>query len=383
MFRIMAHNRSDTEFMAEAHRVAQRLPRRPWPNPPVGAVVVRDGEIVGRGAHHGPGADHAEIVALRESGDAARGATLYVTLEPCNHQGRTPPCAPRVAGSGVVRVVVGARDPNPQVAGGGLDLLRAAGIDVTLGVLGRGCLELIWPYVVTEAFSRPFVTLKTATTLDGRFAPPGAPAGGPGLLHGRGVAAGDGPPAPLARPRAGGREHGPLRPAAARRPARGRGGPVPSVRSRGGLRRRRPRRGDGLAHGSPRGLHLRLGRRRAGTRAARGRRRGRALPGRRRPARPRRPARAGRGARALDGHARRRPRPRGVVPGRRSRRPLGAVRGADAGRRRAPLGRPGTGAGGARLQPHPRGALRGRRVPDLGPDGLRAAARGPLRRQGR
>ncbi len=175
----MAHNRSDTEFMAEAHRVAQRLPRRPWPNPPVGAVVVRDGVIVGRGAHHGPGSDHAEIVALREAGDAARGATLYVTLEPCNHQGRTPPCAPRVADSGVALVVAGARDPNPRVAGGGLDLLRAAGIGVTLGVLGRGCLELIWPYVVTDAFSRPFVTLKTATTLDGRFAPPGAPEGSP------------------------------------------------------------------------------------------------------------------------------------------------------------------------------------------------------------
>jgi diaminohydroxyphosphoribosylaminopyrimidine deaminase / 5-amino-6-(5-phosphoribosylamino)uracil reductase len=175
----MAHNRSDTEFMAEAHRVAQRLPRRTWPNPPVGAVVVRDGAIVGRGAHHGPGSDHAEIVALREAGDDARGATLYVTLEPCNHQGRTPPCAPRVAGSGIARVVVGARDPNPRVAGGGLDLLRAAGIEVALGVLGRGCLELIWPYVVTDAFTRTFVTLKTATTLDGRFAPAGAPAGAP------------------------------------------------------------------------------------------------------------------------------------------------------------------------------------------------------------
>jgi len=180
----MAHNRSDTEFMAEAHRVAQRLPRRPWPNPPVGAVVARDGVVLGRGAHAGPGHDHAEIVALREAGDAARGATLYVTLEPCNHQGRTPPCAPRVAASGVARVVVGARDPNPRVAGGGLDLLRGAGIDVSLGVLGRGCLELIWPYVATDAFARPFVTLKTATTLDGRFAPPGAPEGAPAYLTG-------------------------------------------------------------------------------------------------------------------------------------------------------------------------------------------------------
>lgn len=173
----MAFSVSDTHFMSIAHKAAQDLIGRPWPNPPVGAVVVRDGEIVGQGVHRGPGTRHAEIVALEEAGDRARGATLYVTLEPCNHQGRTSACAPVVAESGIAGLVVGVRDPNPSVAGGGLDVVRAAGIDVTLGVLACGCLKLIWPFVVTDGFKRPFVLLKTATTLDGRFAPADDPAG--------------------------------------------------------------------------------------------------------------------------------------------------------------------------------------------------------------
>ncbi len=168
--------------MSEAHRFARVLNERPWPNPPVGAVVVRDGEIVGRGAHFGPGTAHAEVVALNEAGDQARDATLYVTLEPCNHQGRTAPCAPAVAASGVSRVVIGVTDPNPTVAGGGMDLLREAGITVDVGILARGCLELIWPFVVTEAFKRPFVILKTAQSLDGCFAPPADPEGRPFYL---------------------------------------------------------------------------------------------------------------------------------------------------------------------------------------------------------
>ena len=180
----MASRVADTEFMSLAHRMAQDLPARPWPNPPVGAVVVRDGEVVGRGVHHGPGTTHAEILALAEAGDRVRGATLYVTLEPCNHQGRTPPCAPAVAASGLARVVVGVRDPNPRVGGGGLEVIRAAGIDVTLGALGRGCLDLIWPFAVTEGFRRPYVLLKTATTLDGRFAPADDLVGEPVYLTG-------------------------------------------------------------------------------------------------------------------------------------------------------------------------------------------------------
>ena len=180
----MAFNVSDTHFMSVAHKAAQRLDDRPWPNPPVGAVVVRDGEIIGCGAHRGPGHAHAEIIALGEAGDRARGATLYVTLEPCNHQGRRPPCAPAVAESGIARLVVGVRDPNPAVAGGGLDVVRAAGVEVELGVLGRGCLELIWPFAVTAGFARPFVLLKTATSLDGRFAPAADRDGEPVYLTG-------------------------------------------------------------------------------------------------------------------------------------------------------------------------------------------------------
>ncbi|MFH1843857.1 MAG: bifunctional diaminohydroxyphosphoribosylaminopyrimidine deaminase/5-amino-6-(5-phosphoribosylamino)uracil reductase RibD [bacterium] len=160
---------NDESFMSEAIRLAASVPSRPWPNPPVGAVVVKDGRVIGRGAHHGPGSSHAEIVALAEAGAAAEGATLYCSLEPCNHLGNTPPCAPAVAASGVRRVVFGVRDPNPTVTGNGARLLVQRGIDVTCGVLGRAALELIWPFVVTDAFQRPFVLLKTATSLDGRF----------------------------------------------------------------------------------------------------------------------------------------------------------------------------------------------------------------------
>ena len=157
--------------MAQALRLAARVDRRPWPNPPVGALVVRRGEVVGRGAHQGAGTLHAEIVALREAGERARGATLYCTLEPCNHQGRMPPCAPAVAASGIARLVIAVRDPNPLVAGGGLEVALGAGITVTLGVGADEALDMMWPFVATCAFRRPFVWLKTATSIDGRFAP--------------------------------------------------------------------------------------------------------------------------------------------------------------------------------------------------------------------
>ncbi len=181
-----AQLRDDLSYMVEALALAARVPRRPWPNPPVGALVVADdGEVLGRGAHHGPGTAHAEVTALNEAGSRSRGATLYCTLEPCNHHGRTAPCAPRVAASGVRRLVLGVRDPNPRVAGGGLELVRRSGVAVTVGVAGAVALELIWPFVVTEAFARPFVLLKTATSLDGRFAPATRPGGtGPFYLTG-------------------------------------------------------------------------------------------------------------------------------------------------------------------------------------------------------
>ena len=164
----------DRCLMAEAVALARSARSRTWPNPPVGAVVVKDGVIVGRGAHEGPGKPHAEPVALAEAGEASRGATLYVTLEPCNHEGRTPPCAPVVAASGVTRVVVAIRDPNPSVIGGGCRYLRDRGLDVTCGVLAEEALELIWPFVATDNFTHGYVELKTAHSLDGWFAPPAA-----------------------------------------------------------------------------------------------------------------------------------------------------------------------------------------------------------------
>ncbi len=157
--------------MSAALAQAQRLDNRTWPNPPVGAVVVKDGTIVGRGCHLGPGQLHAEPVALADAGELARGATLYVTLEPCNHTGRTGPCTKAVIDSGVARVVIGIRDPNPSVKGGGARYLRERGLEVDIGVLPESCLELIWPFVATKNFSRVYVELKTATSLDGRFAP--------------------------------------------------------------------------------------------------------------------------------------------------------------------------------------------------------------------
>jgi diaminohydroxyphosphoribosylaminopyrimidine deaminase/5-amino-6-(5-phosphoribosylamino)uracil reductase len=167
-----AQHFADEHWMDVALDLARGAARRTWPNPPVGAVVVRNGEVVGRGAHQGAGTPHAEPVALAEAGEQARGATLYVTLEPCNHQGRTAPCAPAVIDSGVTRVVVANRDPNPTVIGGGCRHLRDRGLDVVCGVRAVQALELIWPFVVTGNFSRPYVELKTAHSLDGYFAPP-------------------------------------------------------------------------------------------------------------------------------------------------------------------------------------------------------------------
>jgi diaminohydroxyphosphoribosylaminopyrimidine deaminase/5-amino-6-(5-phosphoribosylamino)uracil reductase len=164
----------DRCFMAEALDLARSVKCRTWPNPPVGAIVVKDGVVVGRGAHEGSGHSHAEPVALAAAGDLARGATLYVTLEPCNHEGRTPPCAPAVVAAGLDRVVVGIRDPNPTVAGGGLRWLRDQGLEVTCGVLPDAALDLIWPFVATDNFAHAYVELKTAQSLDGWYAPPAA-----------------------------------------------------------------------------------------------------------------------------------------------------------------------------------------------------------------
>ena len=162
----------DQCYMAEAMAMACGVPQRTWPNPPVGAVIVKDGRIVGRGAHLGAGHPHAEPVALAEAGDAARGATLYCTLEPCTHEGRTAPCAPAIAAAGITRVVAAMRDPNPTVSGGGLRYLLDRGVEVTCGVLAGQALDLIWPFVATDNFTHVYVELKTAVSLDGCFAPP-------------------------------------------------------------------------------------------------------------------------------------------------------------------------------------------------------------------
>lgn len=160
----------DERYMRRALALAERARGLTSPNPLVGAVVVRDGEIVGEGFHEAAGRPHAEVVALAAAGDRARGATLYVTLEPCVHQGRTPPCLPRVVESGVARVVIGAGDPNPVVNGRGIDALRAAGVRVTAGVLADEAARQNRPFFTAMREGRPHVTLKAAATLDGRIA---------------------------------------------------------------------------------------------------------------------------------------------------------------------------------------------------------------------
>jgi diaminohydroxyphosphoribosylaminopyrimidine deaminase/5-amino-6-(5-phosphoribosylamino)uracil reductase len=136
----------------------------------VGAVVVRQGEIVGEGYHRRAGMAHAEVNALLDAGDRARGADLYVTLEPCNHHGRTPPCSRAVLESGIARVFVGMNDPNPRVVGGGSQFLRSQGVSVVEGVLEDECRRLNQAFIKHATTGRPYVVLKAAATLDGRMA---------------------------------------------------------------------------------------------------------------------------------------------------------------------------------------------------------------------
>jgi len=140
------------------------------PNPMVGAVVVSDGRVVGEGWHEGPGTPHAEVMALDAAGELARGATLYTTLEPCSHHGRTPPCAPQVAEAGVAHVVASTQDPNPLVDGAGFRILRDAGVEVTPGVLQDEGRELITGFAKHVRTGLPFVLLKMAASMDGKTA---------------------------------------------------------------------------------------------------------------------------------------------------------------------------------------------------------------------
>ena len=161
---------SDLRFMRRVLRLALRGAGRVSPNPLVGALVARDGVVLAEGWHHAVGDDHAEIDALKKAGPAARGADLYVNLEPCCHFGRTPPCAPAVIAAGIRRVVIAHIDPNPLVAGQGVSMLRAAGLQVEVGVLEDEAREVNAAFLTWITAGRPFVTLKMAMTLDGRTA---------------------------------------------------------------------------------------------------------------------------------------------------------------------------------------------------------------------
>lgn len=166
----MPFTTADREFMARALRLARRGLYTTQPNPRVGCVIVRDGEVVGEGWHRRAGGPHAEIEALRSAGDAARGATVYVTLEPCSHHGRTPPCADALIGAGVGRVVAAMVDPNPQVAGRGLERLREAGIETGSGLLADEAGSLNPGFVKRMRDGLPWVRVKMAMSLDGRTA---------------------------------------------------------------------------------------------------------------------------------------------------------------------------------------------------------------------
>jgi len=161
---------ADHEYMARALRLAGRGLYTAHPNPRVGCVLVRSGGIVGEGWHRKTGAAHAEINALVAAGDAARGSTAYVTLEPCSHQGRTPPCVNALIEAGVTSVVVAMRDPNPKVGGSGLSGLQKAGIKVAVGLMEKEALKLNEGFISRNERGRPFVRLKVAASLDGATA---------------------------------------------------------------------------------------------------------------------------------------------------------------------------------------------------------------------
>ena len=161
---------NDEQWMKRVLLLAEAGRGRTSPNPMVGAVLVKRGKVVGEGYHARIGEAHAEIVALRQAGEKAGGAVLYLNLEPCTHHGRTPPCAPQVVNAGVKRVVIGMEDPNPAVNGKGIETLRRSGLDVKVGVLGKECRRLNEAFCKYILKKEPFVMLKVAATLDGKIA---------------------------------------------------------------------------------------------------------------------------------------------------------------------------------------------------------------------
>ncbi|MCS7030104.1 MAG: bifunctional diaminohydroxyphosphoribosylaminopyrimidine deaminase/5-amino-6-(5-phosphoribosylamino)uracil reductase RibD [Gloeomargarita sp. SKYG116] len=160
----------DERYMARCLALARQAWGRTSPNPLVGSVVVREGQVVGEGFHPQAGQPHAEVFALRQAREQAQGATLYVNLEPCNHHGRTPPCTEAILQAGIRRVVVGVIDPDPRVAGSGIARLQQAGIEVTVGVLEKECRELNEAFFHRVRTGRAFGILKYAMTLDGKIA---------------------------------------------------------------------------------------------------------------------------------------------------------------------------------------------------------------------
>lgn len=161
---------NDEQWMKRALHLAEAGRGKTSPNPVVGAVLVKRGKVVGEGYHARVGEAHAEIVALRQAGEKARGAVLYLNLEPCAHFGRTPPCAPQVVKAGVKRVVIGMEDPNPVVNGKGTEALRKSGIAVKVGVLEKDCQRLNEAFCKYILKKEPFVVLKVAATMDGKIA---------------------------------------------------------------------------------------------------------------------------------------------------------------------------------------------------------------------
>lgn len=166
----MIPSAADHAFMARALQLAERGLYTTTPNPRVGCVLVKDDTVLGEGWHLRAGEAHAEIHALQAAGERARGATAYVTLEPCHHHGRTPPCVDALISTGIARVVAAMRDPNPQVAGQGLARLRAAGIEICEGLLGQEARELNIGFVSRMERQRPWLRLKLAASLDGKTA---------------------------------------------------------------------------------------------------------------------------------------------------------------------------------------------------------------------
>ena len=160
----------EIEFMKLALKEARKGVGRTSPNPAVGAVIVKNGHIVGKGYHKRAGTPHAEIHALNAAGDQAKNSTLYVTLEPCNHTGRTPPCTEAILKSGIRKVVVGMDDPNPGVAGGGCEFLSAHGLKVTSGVLKDACEKINRAFIKHITTGLPWVIIKAGISLDGRIA---------------------------------------------------------------------------------------------------------------------------------------------------------------------------------------------------------------------